>query len=178
MLNQFSIPTGRVGCSSLHWTCLIILSCELVSNTVLLGTTKMWMNILHNLWPVSHPYFSGGIIHLYKKRVLFYVDIEFGDKNTEDKRQPLIHLSWNGPTTTATTVHIVESVTYTHACPNNSHANKWDWKSCYSCQGIGGAFLGYLPEEANRCRVRGCSCFKRLFENPWNGLIHVTKIMS
>lgn len=57
--------------------------------------------------------------------------------------------------------------------PQQQSYNNWDWKARCFFQGIGGAFLGYLADDGNRCRVRGYSCFKRLFDSPWSDLVYI-----
>lgn len=158
----------------MHWTCLVILSYEPV-----LEHFQDIQPILHCPGGPRCEYLTKSLTSIYltplqrgskigAKSGVFSFGIWSGDKN------------WGQA---PTWVQMVQPNNHSPYCwisniympQQQSYQLSEIEKPSYSFQGIGGAFLGYLPEEGNRCRVRGYSCFKRLFDNAWNDLIHITE---
>ena len=131
------------------------------TDTALLGRTKM--RVCYNIFDQYGNPTSMRNSYWYKKWVFYFGWV------TRWLR-PSTHLNGNGPTQKPFSVLLNQY--HIHMPQQQSYISVRDWKVWYSFQGIGGAFLGYRADEGIRCIVRGYSCFKRLFENPWWGLIH------
>lgn len=135
------------------------------ANTALPWWTKMWISYKIFDQYLIHP-IPVRILHWNKKWV-FYIGIGLGDKKTEAKHQ--LKSKWSNSNSHSPYCWISSNI----YMPQQQSYNNWDWKAHRFFQGIGGAFLGYLADDGNRCRVRGYSCFKRLFDSPWSDLVYI-----